>query len=319
MSLVHEILLDWRKQFAQDLRVRGYSPHTIKSYNLQLGRFFEWLQQEGTQIGSVAELTSQVLRNYQLQLMLKPRESKRHKQSRMLTATARNGILVSLKAFFRYLKRSGRLLFNPAAELEGARQGKKLPKNLLSVAEMRSLLNSIEPTTDVGRHDRAVFELLYSSGLRHAEFKELKLKDLRLEEGFVHILGKGNRERIVPVGERALQALRSYLLEVRPRWAQSDSQHVFVSKLHGRTYRGTELMVRLRRYATGAKIKKVISFHTFRHCCATHLLEGQADLRAIQLLLGHSKLDITAHYLHVDPTRLRELILRHHPRENDDL
>jgi len=318
VSLVFERLLEWREAFAQDLRVRGYSPKTVEVYSLDLGRFFEWLEAE-TELSSVAELSSNLLRNFQLHLMLKPRQNKRHRHPRLLTAATRNRILAALKGFFRFLRKSGRLLSNPAAELEGARKVTKLPKDLLTVAEMRRLLDSIDPTTDVGRHDRAVFELLYSSGLRRAEFKGLRLQDLRLEEGLAHVQGKGNKERVVPLGERCLRALRIYLAQVRPQWAKPDCPYVFVSKLHGNSYRGAEVLVRLRQYAKAAKIKKAVSFHGFRHACATHLLQGNADLRAIQLLLGHTDLNVTARYLHVDPTRLRELILRHHPRENDEL
>ena len=216
-------------------------------------------------------------------------------------------------------RKSGRLLSNPAAELEAARKLTRLPKDLLTVAEMRRLLDSIDPTTDVGRHDRAVFELLYSSGLRRAEFQGLKLGDLRLEEGFAHVHGKGNKERIVPIGTRALRALRIYLSEVCPLWARPDCPYVFVSKTHGQPYHGQKLLARLRHYAKDAKIHKALTFHGFRHTCATHLLQGKADLRSIQLLLGHTKLDVTAQYLHVDPSHLRALILQHHPRENESL
>ena len=166
-----------------------------------------------------------------------------------------------------------------------------------------------------GIHDQAVFELLYSAGLRRAEFLNLKLNDLRLAESFVHVLGKGKKERIVPIGKTALAALRLYLAKVRPVWAAADCDYVFVSKLHGRNYDGGYVMDRLKRYVKLAKLKKSLTFHSFRHAFATHMLEGGADIRSIQLLMGHSELDVTSIYLHVEPSRLREIVLRHHPRE----
>jgi integrase/recombinase XerD len=314
MSELRQTLERFRELFLQDLRVRDYSPLTIRSYSQDLGHLFEWLDQQN-EIESMAAVTSDLLRQFQLHLMLQPRKDKRHRRARILTAAARNRHLASIKSFFRYLRKSGKLLSNPAAELESARQNIKLPKELLTVAEMCRLLNSIVPETDVTKHDRAIFEVFYSSGLRRQECLKLKLKGLRLCEGFLQVLGKGDKERVVPVGRQAVRALTTYLQDVRPKWVHPDCEHVFVSKLHGRAVRGNELLVRLRAYGKVAKIKKYLSFHGFRHACATHLLQGGADLRAIQIILGHVDLEVTARYLRVDPTQLREVILLHHPRE----
>jgi len=317
MRALLKTLHDWKETFQQYLRARDYSPLTIELYGYDLNHFFEWLEEQN-KVRSVQDVTNAVLREYQIHLMLRPSRSPRHRHPRTLNTGTRNRILASLKAFFRYLRKTGKLLSNPAAELESARRAQKLPKAIPSISEMERLLQVIPGDSDVGLHDQAVFELLYSSGLRRAEFLNLKLTDLRLAEGFAHILGKGRKERIVPIGKTALAALRVYLGNVRPVWAAADCGYVFVSKLHGRNYDGGYVMERLKRYVKQANLKKAVTFHSFRHAFATHMLEGGADLRSIQLLMGHSDLDVTSIYLHVEPTRLREIVLRHHPRETHD-
>lgn len=315
MSEFSRHLMELRNRFCEDLRLRGYSELTISHYGQDLGHFLTWVfGQPG--LSGLGQLTPAVLREFQMHLMLEPRKDPRHKQAKLLSVAARNRHLASLKSFFRYLRQSGQLLSNPAAELESARAPQRLPKDIPTPEEMLRLLDSIEPTSDVGKHDRAIFEVFYSCGLRRRELLFLKLGQLRLEESLLQVLGKGNKERVVPLGPQALAALNVYLREVRPVWAQPDCQEVFVSKLHGRACRGNELLVRLRRYAGQAGIEKHLSFHTFRHACATHLVQGKADLRAIQLLLGHEGLDVTALYLHLDVSHLRQMILEHHPREN---
>lgn len=310
-------LVGWKEEFQQHLRARDYSSLTVTLYGHDLVHFFEWLEAEN-KCKSVQDLTNTLLREYQTYLMLRPSRGRRYRQPRSLTTGTRNRILAGIKAFFRYLRKSGKLLSNPAAELESARHVQKLPKAIPSVAEMERLLRSIPEDSDIGIHDRAVFELLYSSGLRRAEFLNLQLNDLRLAEELVYIVGKGRKERVVPIGKRAMAALRTYLEKVRPLWAAPDCQHVFVSKLHGQKYQGNEVTERLKRYVKAAKLKKSLSFHSFRHAFATHMLEGGADLRSIQLLLGHAQLDVTSIYLHVEPSRLREVVLKHHPRETDE-
>ena len=317
MSELWETLQHWKEAFQQNLRVRDYSPLTIELYGYDLNHFFEWLE-ERNQCRSVADVTNTVLREYQTHLMLRPGRGRRYRHPRSLNTGTRNRILASIKSFFRYLRKSGKLLSNPAAELESARHVQKLPKAIPSIAEMERLLRTIPNDTDVGIHDQAVFELLYSAGLRRAEFLNLKLNDLRLAEGFVHVLGKGRKERIVPIGKTALAALRLYLAKVRPVWAAADCDHVFVSKLHGRNYDGGYVMDRLKRYVKRAQLRKSLTFHSFRHAFATHMLEGGADIRSIQLLMGHSELDVTSIYLHVEPSRLREIVLLHHPRETNE-
>lgn len=306
------VLRDWAEAFYRHLKARDYSPRTLQGILAILDSFFQWLQ-ERTRIQTPQEITLACLLEYQQHLMLRPAQDKKRK--RLLSVNTRNRHLSALRTFFSYLRKSGKLLANPAAELELGRGRRAIPRNLPSPAEMRRILGGIDTTTDVGKHDLAVFELLYGSGLRRSEFLGLRMRDLRLEEAFVHVLGKGSKERVVPLGPRALSSLLVYLHEVRPRWAQPDCDFVFVSKLHGRRYNGLEVSLRLKAYAKKAGVKKALTFHALRHACATHLLQGKADLRAIQLLLGHSELNITAGYLHVDPSRLRQVILEHHPRE----
>lgn len=161
-------------------------------------------------------------------------------------------------------------------------------------------------------------ELLYSTGLRRFELLGLELQSLRLGEELVHVLGKGNKERVVPMGSGARSALERYLKEGRPQLVQGNHQSVLVSHKHGGPASQNELLHAIRQHASKAKIRTVEGFHQFRHTCATHLLRGGADLRCIQTLLGHSNLNTTAIYTKVEVTDLQKTLKTCHPREKDD-
>jgi integrase/recombinase XerD len=190
-----------------------------------------------------------------------------------------------------------------------------LPKAILTVPEMARLLRGIPKTTAVGLRDWAAVELLYGTGMRRKELIDLSLTDLRLDEGLVHLFGKGSRERIVPLGKAAQRALERYLREGRPQLADGKTQRVLVSAFHGGPANDKELAKNILAHARSAGIKKAISFHVFRHTMATHLLRGGADLRSIQTMLGHSHLNTTAIYTRVEISDLQKVIQRCHPRE----
>ncbi|MGI9860406.1 tyrosine recombinase XerC [Moorella naiadis] len=226
-----------------------------------------------------------------------------------------NRKLAALRAFYRFLLRTEQITNNPVALLAGLRQEKKLPRYLDS-GEINKLLN-VPATTALGLRDRAILETLYASGIRVAELVGLDREDLDLEAGYARVLGKGRRERIVPLGHYAIKTLQDYLHRGRPELATRrnppEVDALFLNHLGGRlTVRGVR--ERLYHYVAKAALTAGISPHALRHTFATHLLEGGADLRVVQELLGHVRLATTQIYTHISQARLREVYQKYHPR-----
>ncbi|MCR5886368.1 site-specific tyrosine recombinase XerD [Hymenobacter sp. J193] len=231
-----------------------------------------------------------------------------------LSATSQARTLSGLKAFFHFLIMEDQLSIDPTDTLEAPKTGRKLP-DTLSYQEIVQLLESIDLSTNEGTRNRAILEVLYSSGLRVSELTELRLSNVYAEEGFVRVTGKGNKERLVPIGGDALKHVGFYLsgvrchLDIQP----GHEDHVFLNK------RGTKLsrvMIFniIKAAADKAGVRKSISPHTFRHSFATHLIEGGADLRAVQEMLGHESITTTEIYTHLDRDYLRQVITEFHPR-----
>lgn len=301
------MLSEWLDDFCLDMQRRGLSERTVGCYRLDMQLFLRWL-------GERSEITLELLEAYQCHLMLRLGAQ----TGKPLTAASRNRHGVVLRSFFRFLKKSGRRPDNPAAALESARQPKRLPKAILSVAQVDALIAAVRGDSPVQLRDRAVLEVLYGTGVRRAELFALKLGSLRLEENLVHVLGKGNRERVVPLGRRAVAALRRYLASGRRALLGPEGhQALFVSAHHGGPLGDQEMLRNLQEYAQAAGLKKRLAFHIFRHSVATHLLNAGADIRRIQEFLGHSKLDTTALYTRVDVVDLQAMMRQFHPREGD--
>lgn len=218
--------------------------------------------------------------------------------------------LIALKVFFRFLKREGVLKANPVAHLANPKLWQLIPE-VLSDAEIEALLNAPDPSTEEGARGRAILELLYSSGLRVSELCQLKLYDV--SDDFVRAWGKGNKERLVPVGKKAIQAIDDYLFRFRDR-SNSDREETLFVGCKGKPLSRIDIWKMVKRYAKEAKITKNISPHTLRHSFATHLLDHGADLRVIQEMLGHASIASTDRYTHVSRSRLQESFRRFHPR-----
>jgi integrase/recombinase XerD len=311
-----ESLKEWLEAFIHSMNVAGYAPRSQSCYRYDLLLFVRWVQEQAS-LTMAGELTQPVLEQYQVHLMLRPMLQARFKHPRTLTAATRNRHLAELRSFFRFLKRTGKLLSNPSTELEQTRQIKRLPKAILSVPEMVRMLEAIPKDSPVGLRDWAAVEVLYGTGVRRNELLGLKLTDLRLDEGLVQVLGKGNRERVLPLGNAAQGALELYLRHGRPQLVQCSSTDLWLSVFHGGPVSEKELRLNLKDYARQAKIEKGIGYHIFRHTMATHLLRGGADLRSIQTLLGHVQLNTTSIYTRVEVSDLQKTIQRCHPREQD--
>ncbi|MGA7104987.1 MAG: site-specific tyrosine recombinase XerD [Candidatus Deferrimicrobiaceae bacterium] len=220
----------------------------------------------------------------------------------------------TVRSFFRYLVREGLLPASPIADARGPKIGRPLPK-YLTHSEVESLLSAPDRDTPEGMRDRAMLELMYASGLRATEVVSLRLENVDGNAGFLRVVGKGGKERVVPVAQPALETLEEYVNHGRPRFPRKKgaTNLLFLSRL-GRPITRQTLWNRIGRWAREAGIRGPISPHTLRHSFAGHLLAGGADLRAVQAMLGHADISTTQIYTHVTAERLREIHRKHHPR-----
>lgn len=222
-------------------------------------------------------------------------------------------VISGVKSFFNFLILDGYLEDDPTELLEAPKIGMKLP-TVLSLSEIEALMNEIDLSTNEGHRNRAILEVLYSCGLRVSELIGLKFSDLFLSEGFIKVQGKGGKQRLVPISPAAIREIENYLIDRKKLVAKKGSEDsVFLSK-RGTPISRIMIFHFIKEYAERAGIKKTISPHTFRHSFATHLLEGGANIRAIQLMLGHEKITTTEIYTHMDREYLRQEIIEHHPR-----
>ncbi len=281
---------------------KGLSANTLASYEFDLKRFVEYLEVSGVSAPGVAGLDSATVRRYVDSLYadgLSSRTIARH--------------LTTLRNFFLYLVREGRVESDPTASLRAPRQWKRLPL-LLSREDLIRLLESPDTAKPVGLRDRAMIELLYASGLRVSELCGLELNGIDRLLGLATVTGKGNRQRVVPVGRQALSWLEHYLSVARPALLKGRvSLYLFVSA-RGAPLTRQGFWKLLVNYGKQAGIFRGLTPHVLRHSCATHLLEGGADLRSVQTILGHADISTTQIYTHVMTNQLRETVDRRHPR-----
>lgn len=240
-----------------------------------------------------------------------------HINSLGMSAHSQARILSGLKAFYKYLMAEDLISADPTALLEGPRLGRKLP-DTLSYPEIEQLLSAIDLSTPEGGRNRAILEVLYSSGLRVSELVDLKLGNVYTDIGFLRVIGKGNKERLVPIGRDALKFLRIYVDETRGRAPHKSPQkgqedYVFLNR-NGRKLTRVMIFTIIKSLALAIGLRKSISPHTFRHSFATHLIEGGADLRAVQEMLGHESITTTEIYTHLDRDYLRQVVQEFHPR-----
>lgn len=291
-----DLLLD---QFIAHLRVeRGLAPNSIQAYSRDLVRFLGFLEGLGR----------------------KPEEASQEDVSAFMgslrgclstRSSARN--LSAVRMFFRFLVSEGILTGSPARLVEAPKLPGRLPA-ILAPEEVDRLLSQPDPGTPAGARDRAMLELLYATGLRVSELTGLRLQGLNLEAGFVRIIGKGSKERIVPMGDKAREALREYLSGGRVALlGRRTSAFVFLNS-RGRPLTRQGFWKLIKRYGRTAAIRGSITPHGLRHAFASHLLEGGADLRSVQIMLGHEDISTTQIYTHVTREHLKRLHEKHHPR-----
>lgn len=278
----------------------GLARNTIESYRRDLCQFSAWLAaQRGVSLGQAARTDLLAYLAHQFGRNVRPRSAAR--------------LLSSLKRFYRYLLRENRIKADPTLQIESPKLPRSLPK-ILTEDDVDSLLAAPDPDRALGLRDKAMLEALYASGLRVSELVCLNLGQLSQDVGVIRVIGKGAKERLVPIGEEALVWLRRYLDQARPALLGGRrTDALFVTRRGGAMTRQAFWHL-IRRYAAKAAIGKAISPHTLRHAFATHLLNHGADLRVVQLLLGHADISTTQIYTHVARERLKQLHARHHPR-----
>jgi integrase/recombinase XerD len=284
----------------------GVSVSTVTTRERAIARFIAWADERG--IARPADITRTLLERYQRALYLH-----RKADGQPLSLTSQEALLNPLKAFFKWLVRENHILANPASELILPRRPRQLPKTLLSVQEIEHVLNQPDVNELTGIRDRAVLETFYSTGIRRMELVHLTLYDLDLAHGTLMIrLGKGGKDRLIPVGERACAWLARYLDEVRPRLAPHVDERTLFLTDYGEPFEKNRVGDLVKRYMRHAGISRG-SCHAFRHACATHMLENGADIRFIQVLLGHSELSTTQIYTQVSIQKLKEIHAATHP------
>lgn len=293
------------RRYIQYLRLeRSYTPNTLDAYLKDLQKLLNYYSDEGIDFRKV---TLKQLDGFAKAL-----------QGLGVGPCSVARILSGVRSFYRFLTLEKEVETDPTELLESPKLGKHLPE-VLSLPEIDAIEAAIDLSKPEGVRDLAIVEVLFSCGLRISELCSLRLSELYLEEGYIRVHGKGRKERLVPIGDSAIDRLRQWFVvrqgcKVKP----GEEDFVFVSLRRGKRLSRISLFVYIKEYAAKAGIRKNISPHTFRHSFATQLLEGGANLRAIQAMLGHEDIGTTEIYMHVDKTHLRREILEHHPRNIKD-
>lgn len=278
---------------------RNYSPNTLEAYRHDLGHLLAYCHREEK---DVLQMKLEDLQHFAAGI---------HELGIGPTSQAR--ILSGVRSFYRWLLLDGRIDADPTELLESPRLGEHLPE-VLTTAEVDQLEGCIDLSKPEGQRNRAIIEVLFSCGLRVSELTHLRLSDLFLDEGYIRVMGKGSKERLVPISNRAIRELELWFYDRNLMTIKAgEEDYVFLNR-RGAHLTRTMILIMVKRQAEAAGIQKTISPHTLRHSFATALLEGGADLRVIQAMLGHEDIGTTEIYTHIDTTTLREEILQHHPR-----
>ena len=314
------------------LRTRGYSEAYLQNHQGAVSAFILWCQERG--LAKAAEVTKPIIERYQRFLFYYRRPKRGDAGDGIERSGARRGTasgeleaegeplglrtqkqrLAAIKHFFRWLGRNSYILANPASEIELPRVPPRKPPEVLTLGEVEQVLAQPDITTLYGLRDRAILETLYSTGMRRKELSLLAFSDIQSEAGILRVRhGKGKKQRIIPIGERALGWIRRYLADVRPQLATTPDDGTLFLSFTGKPFWPDSLTQMARDYVKKAGIKKPGSCHLFRHTMATLMLEGGADIRFIQEMLGHALLDSTEIYTHVSIKKLKEIHSTTHP------
>jgi integrase/recombinase XerD len=279
---------------------RGLAINTLESYERDLRHFASYLEKDGSRPFESASRANVVA--YMLAMQ---------KQGKASSTVARH--LAALKAFYQFLQRQHHIPRDPTANIESPKLQKRLPK-VLTVSEVDKLLRQPNGNAPPALRDKAMLELLYATGIRVSELIQLNISDINLDAGYLRTLGKGKKERLVPVGQQAIEAVKDFLRVARKELAPDSTEKSLFVNQHGSRLTRQGFWKIIKKYALDANINKDITPHTLRHSFATHLLEGGADLRSVQEMLGHADISTTQVYTHVTRDRLKNVYAKTHPR-----
>ena len=287
------------KSFSTYLRIeRSLSTNTIESYSNDLNKLADFLIPKSI---SATKVRLNDLKDFISSI------------SEILSETSQSRIISAIKSFYKFLLIENLIETDPSENLVSPKIGRKLP-NVLTIEEINLIINSIE-SNNVGIRNKAIIEIIYGCGLRVSELTNLLLSNLFLKQGYIKIVGKGNKERLSPIGSLATDSLNDFLTNVRPGLKINNkfSDHVFINN-RGTSLSRSMIFKMIKKYTLKANINKDISPHSLRHSFATHLVEGGANLRAVQEILGHSSITTTEIYTHLDSDYLRSNLIEYHPR-----
>lgn len=298
--------MNWEQattKYLQYLKIeRGLSKNAIESYHLDLQKLVRYLNEKEIQVSPI-----QIGKETLLQCI--------YEAAKKLSSRSQSRFISGLKSFFNYLIFENYRSENPMDLVESPKIGRKLPPTL-STLEIDALIDAIDQSTLEGQRNVAILETLYGCGLRVSELTALQCSDLFFKEGFIKVLGKGNKERFVPINPQTEKHISLYLKEVRPlqKPTEKAADTVFLNR-RGNALTRAMIFTIIKKLAKKIELKKSISPHSFRHSFATHLLENGADLRVIQQLLGHQSITTTEIYMHLDKSHLARVLYQHHPRK----
>ena len=297
-SLISEANLNTIEGFLDAIWMeRGLSENTLSAYRSDLKGFAGWLEKKSLKLTEVS--SSDVLAYLAEQANNSARTSARR--------------LSTLRRLYTHLSREGKISIDPVATIDSPRIGRPLPKSLTE-SEVETLLQAPDVDTDLGLRDRAMLEVLYATGLRVSELVTLQIGQVNLRLGVLRVTGKGNKERLVPLGDEAVNWVETFIKNRRNSFFTGEPGDVLFPSRRGKTMTRQTFWYAIKRYAVTAGISKTLSPHVLRHAFATHLINNGADLRAVQMLLGHSDISTTQIYTHVARERLKDLHAEHHPR-----
>ena len=299
------------RDYLLSLETKNYALSTVDKYRRNLNHFIQWC--EDRSLTQAVEVTRPILERYQRHLFTEPTEDGKSR-----SFNDQHQRLSAIRCWFKWLAKQRHILHNPASEIELPKLAGRLPKHVLNVQEAEAILNGTDISDPIGLRDRAILETLYSTGIRRMELTNLQLHDVDFERGVLSVrLGKGQKDRIVPIGARALAWTDKYIHEARPQLIHSETETTLYVSRFGEAFRGGSLSTIVHDYVAKAELGKTGSCHLFRHTMATLMHDNGADVRYIQQMLGHARLDTTQIYTRVAIRKLKQVHDNTHPARLD--
>jgi integrase/recombinase XerD len=302
------ILSELVQGYLKHLKALGRSPYTIKNARVELKKFIVFMEQEIPP--TLDNLTRDILYEYQQELAFKISS-----KGKLLGLRTQGQMLGVIRAFTGYLKDQDFVILDPGEVIKLPKKPKRLPKVILNTTELKKIMQAADIRTNQGYRNRVILEILYDTAIRRSELAGLKINNLDLASGFIHVRGKGDKDRVVPMSERVCRLVENYTVMIRPVFLNGDDPGFLILNRWGKQMDPNSVWAVVRRCVNLAGIQKKVSTHTFRHTCATHMLKNGAPIRHIQEMLGHESLESTQVYTRVTINDLKKIHSQYHPGE----